>query len=441
MKEIKVRCEGSHELSLDEMFILQDVENEFALKDLSKSNFNKLKNSLIQNGFLFPFFFWTDAQGKNWILDGTQRDKVLKWMKEKPLEFKLPEKFPCSKIHAKDIREAAKALLLVSSKYGEIQDEGLYNYISKFKLEDDWKKYSVGDEAVYNFGEFDLKNFDNIWFNDNKDFDTEPQIDKAKELQEKWQVKTGQVWQLGKHRIICGDCTDLKVVEKLMDGEKANLFITDPPYAVSYADKNKFLNEFDKGNRIQSEIQNDHLTLEKAQIIWKKACENVFLVTTKDSSYYWFFASGGGLARVNLSIINETGWFDNHILIWLKNNHVLGRTDYNYKHEPILYGWKKDGTHKFYGGFQTSILEFDKPVKSGLHPTMKPVALIERLINNSSQVNEIIIDMFLGSGTTLIACENLNRQCRGIEIAPEYVSVTLQRWQDHTGKIPTLIEN
>jgi site-specific DNA-methyltransferase (adenine-specific) len=127
-----------------------------------------------------------------------------------------------------------------------------------------------------------------------------------------------------------------------------------------------------------------------------------------------------------------------HELIWLKNNHVLGRVDYAYKHEPILYAWKEGG-HKFYGDFQTSILEFPKPTKSDLHPTMKPVELIERLVSNSSQMNETVYDPFLGSGTTLMACERLGRRCRAVEISPPYVAVAIERWATMTGKTPVLL--
>lgn len=168
MKEIRIECEGTDYFGLDEVFVLQDIEGEFFLKDLSKANFNKLKNSLLKYGIRFPFFFWRDENNKVWILDGTQRHKVLSWMRERPLEYKLPDKYPFFKIKAKDIREAVQMLLLISSKYGEIQDEGLYGMISKFKLEDDWKKYSIGDEAIYNFGEFNLNNFQNIWLEDSK---------------------------------------------------------------------------------------------------------------------------------------------------------------------------------------------------------------------------------------------------------------------------------
>jgi DNA modification methylase len=125
--------------------------------------------------------------------------------------------------------------------------------------------------------------------------------------------------------------------------------------------------------------------------------------------------------------LNDGGWQIKHELIWVKNNHVLGRTDYAYKHEPIIYGWKQNGTHKYYGGFQTSIFDFPKPTKNDLHPTMKPIELLSKLIKNSSQEKEIVLDVFLGSGSTMIASHQLKRKCYGCELDPKYVDVCVKR--------------
>ena len=265
------------------------------------------------------------------------------------------------------------------------------------------------------------------------------QVDKADELRQKWGVETGQLWKLGEHRLICGDCTDRAVVDAVAFGDRMDLWLTDPPYAVSYADKNRYLNAVAFGNRIQVPIENDHLSLEDAADLWERAARIALEVCADHAPYYWFACQGGDQMMMMMRL-SEAGWRVRHELIWVKNNHVLGRTDYNYKHEPILYGWKKDGKHRFFGGFQTSVLEFPKPQNSDLHPTTKPVELIERLIANSSQAGEIVLDTFLGSGTTLIACERLGRRCRAVEISPGYVGVALQRWADMTGGAPELVE-
>ena len=245
--------------------------------------------------------------------------------------------------------------------------------------------------------------------------------------------KKGDIWKLGNHRLMCGDSTDAGDVALLMDGEKADLFLTDPPYGVSYTDKNEYLNSLGTGHRLTKRIENDHLTEDDMFEFWKKVFANAYEATAQQMSYYVFGAQGGDLLLLLLSL-KETKLMPKHGLVWVKNNHVLGRCDYNYKHEPITYGWKIDGTHKFYGGFQTSVLEFDKPLKSELHPTMKPVPLISKLIENSSKENDIVLDLFGGSGTTLIAAEQLNRKCYIMELDPHYCDVIIARWENLTGK-------
>ena len=268
--------------------------------------------------------------------------------------------------------------------------------------------------------------------------DPGPQVDRAEELREKWDVHPGQLWQLGEHRLICGDCTDPAVVERVMGGERAALCVTDPPYGVGYADKNKFLNSISRGNRIQTHIEGDHSTKEETQELWKSAFQQMNEVLSPGAVVYCFMPQGGDQMMMMMMMMGA-GIEPRHELIWLKNNHVLGRVDYAYKHEPILYAWKAGG-HKFYGDFQTSILEFPKPQKSGLHPTTKPVELIEMLVSNSSLTGETVYEPFSGSGTTLIACEQLGRRCRAVEISPGYVAVALERWATATGKTPELVE-
>lgn len=259
------------------------------------------------------------------------------------------------------------------------------------------------------------------------------QMDRAQVLQEQWQVKRGDLWIIpsksghGVHRLLCGDSTIEADVLRVMGGEKADCIVTDPPYGVSYADKNKFLNTISRGNHIQTEIENDHLNIEDISKVWEKVFTNLYLVARDGCVLYSFAPQGGD--QMMMMMMMQAHFPVRHELIWLKNNHVLGRVDYAYKHEPILYAWKNTG-HKFYGDFQTSILEFPKPQKADLHPTMKPVDLVAKLIANSSTSDEIILDPFLGSGTTLVACEQTERQGRGIEISEKYCAVVLQRLTD-----------
>lgn len=241
------------------------------------------------------------------------------------------------------------------------------------------------------------------------------------------------------HRLLCGDAQDEQSYKKLMGGELADLYITDPPYGVSYSDKNKFLNQADKGNRIQKPIENDHLSVKDSAALWLQVFENASKYMQNISSYYIFSAQGGDLMMMMMMMIDKVFQLK-HCLIWVKNNHVLGRCDYNYKHEPILFGWKKGGTHKFLGGFKTSVLEFDKPLKSDLHPTMKPVGLICELVTNSSNEGDLILDTFAGSGTSFVACHKTNRRCFGIEIDAKYCSVIINRMIEIDGEI-TIMKN
>lgn len=252
-------------------------------------------------------------------------------------------------------------------------------------------------------------------------------------------VELGDVWQLGEHRLMCGDSTLRENVERLMAGEKADMVFTDPPYGVSYADKNTYLNSISPGNRIQKEIANDHGSTEEMHELWCKIFNMTAEYSTNKASYYICSPQGGELMMM-MQAISQSPWSLKHMLIWNKNNHVLGRCDYNYKHEPILYGWKKKGTHEFFGKGEktTSVWDIPKPQKNDLHPTMKPIALMVEAILNSCKEAGLLFEPFCGSGSTLIACEKTGRKCNGLEIDPHYCSVIIERWQKTTGKTATL---
>lgn len=278
---------------------------------------------------------------------------------------------------------------------------------------------------------------------DPDDFSLEPEgndgltdPDEVPQVEEnKFGVKRGDVWLLGDHRVMCGDSTEKVDVDRLMDGEKADMVFTDPPYGVSYTDKNEWLNGLGAGHRLTKPIENDHETVDGMYSLWCKTFNLIGENMSKKSSFYICSPQGGELMMM-MQAVDQSPLSLKHSLIWIKNNHVLGRCDYNYKHEPILYGWLKKGTHKFYGKGEckTSVWPFDKPLKNDLHPTMKPVALVEEALLNSSVNGDVTFEPFAGSGSTLIACEKTGRKCLGMEIDPHYCSVIIQRWQDFTGK-------
>lgn len=292
------------------------------------------------------------------------------------------------------------------------------------------------DLLAEDIGELDFSGFDIDWGLPADVEETEIVEDEAPEVDEEHEpiCKLGDIWQLGRHRLICGDSTDRATVERLMDGAKADMVFTDPPYNVDYSSKNAFLNEADEGNRIEKNIAGDfgYTDKECGEKLWKPAFQNMRDNAKDCCSIYVTMPQGG--AHMMMMMMCAASWQVKHELIWVKNNHVLGRTDYFYKHEPILYGWAK--THKFYGKgeFNKSVWEIDKPSKSDLHPTMKPIRLIANALQNSSKENDLIIDFFGGSGSTLIACEQLNRVCYMAELDPKYCDVIIKRWENLTGE-------
>lgn len=259
----------------------------------------------------------------------------------------------------------------------------------------------------------------------------EVQEDEVPEPPEEPVTKPGDIWQLGRHRVMCGDSTDSKQVKQLLGDMRVDQLLTDPPYGVDYAAKNEMLNKFDKGNRIQLPIVNDNISDYRAFFAAFLGC-----IPFADYNTVYVFMSGQELHSVRLAM-DDVGITWGDYLVWVKNNHVLGRKDYNAKHEFVVYGWK--GKHKFYGGFSTTVLEYNKPQKNELHPTMKPVELIARLMADGSTAAALVYDPFLGSGTTLIVAEQLGRTCYGLEIDPHYVDIIVKRWEQLTGKKAELV--
>ena len=247
--------------------------------------------------------------------------------------------------------------------------------------------------------------------------------DEVPEAPEEPITKLGDIWKLGKHKLICGDSTILNNYEKLFNQNKADLLMTDPPYNVDYEGKTK-----DKLT-IQNDSKNDDDFLQ----FLTDAFNNCAIYLKLGCSFYIFHSDWYGL-EFRQSIKNSDLELKQN-LIWAKNSMVMGRQDYQWQHEPCLYGWKRGASHSWYSDRkQTTIIKYERPSKSKLHPTMKPVGLVEYLIKNSSKQDDIILDPFLGSGTTIIACEKQSRICYGVELDPKYCDVIIKRWENFTGK-------
>ncbi|HEM5961491.1 TPA: site-specific DNA-methyltransferase [Streptococcus suis] len=245
------------------------------------------------------------------------------------------------------------------------------------------------------------------------DFDVE------KELEKPTFSKTGDIWTLGRHRLICGDSTKEETYRILMEGKKANLVVTDPPYNVNY-----------EGSA--GKIKNDNMANDKFYNFLFNAFSNMEKVMADDASIYVFHADTEGLNF--RKAFNDAGFYLSGCCIWKKPSLVLGRSPYQWQHEPCLYGWKKKGKHQWYSGRkETTIWEFEKTKKNTEHPTMKPIPLLAYPITNSSMSNTLILDPFGGSGSTLIACEQTDRSCYTIELDEKFCDVIVKRYIEQVG--------
>ena len=285
-------------------------------------------------------------------------------------------------------------------------------------------------------------------------------------------VKQGEVWQLGRHRLMCGDSTDITDVKKLMGGEMMDLIITDPPYNVNYEEKAAALNVWRPNNNGAMEIENDLMGNDEFYSFLYDAYTNMVEFMRPGAAIYVFHADSEGLNFRKAFV--DAGLKLSECLIWEKNNFVLGRCDYHWRHEPILYGWKEGAKHYFVNdrtqdtvlleddvdfdsmkkpelvqyikdlmhryADQTSVIYEKKPMSSSLHPTMKPLELVGKLMKNSSKKGWNVGDFFGGSGSTLMAAEQLDRNAYLMEYDEHYASVIIKRWEDFTGQQAVRIE-
>jgi len=246
--------------------------------------------------------------------------------------------------------------------------------------------------------------------------------------------KMGDLWLLGEHRLLCGDLTKESDVGRLMGQEKADMVFTDPPYGVSVNQGSK--EDLKARNRRTDgkKVVNDDLVGEKLRdfllIIFKIYCDNL----QAGGAIYVCHAEGLGLDVIFRTAFAESGFKSAEIIIWAKDQFAFGRQDYHWRHEPIIYGWKTGAAHYFINDHtQDTVWEIARPKRSEEHPTMKPIELCAKAINNSSKKNQLVLDLFLGSGSTLIACEKTGRKCYGMEIDEHYCDVIIKRWEDFTG--------
>ena len=280
------------------------------------------------------------------------------------------------------------------------------------------------DLGLTGFEELEIENLLNEDESDNEVFEDGYEVELPKEPK----AKQGDIYRLGRHFLMCGDSTSVEDVEKLTNGAKIDLLITDPPYNVAY----------EGGTKDKLTIKNDCMDNDSFRAFLTNAFFAADNVMKSGAVFYiWHADSEGYNFR---GACNDINWKVRQCLIWNKSSMVMGRQDYQWKHEPCLYGWKDGAGHLWASDRkQTTVLNFDKPVRNGEHPTMKPIALFDYQIKNNTKKEDVVLDLFAGSGTTLIACEQNGRISYNMELDPRYCDVIIERWETFTGKKAVLL--
>ena len=368
-------------------------------KDLKPGDaeYEKLKRSIEQFGYVEPVI-WNKTTGR--VVGGHQRLKVLMNMGM--------TKVDCVVVEMDEDKE--KALNIALNKIsGDWDKDKLALLIADLQ----------GADFDVSLTGFEPAEIDDLFKDTLKDGVKDDDFDVGAELEKPTMTKHGDIWTLGRHRLICGDSTKAETYDLLMGSTKANLVITDPPYNVNY-----------EGSA--GKIKNDNMADDTFYNFLLDAYTQMHSAMADDASIYVFHADTEGLNF--RKAFADAGFYLSGCCIWKKQSLVLGRSPYQWQHEPCLYGWKKNGKHQWYTGRkETTIWEFDKPKKNGDHPTMKPIPLLAYPIMNSSMSNSVVLDPFGGSGSTLIACEQTDRICYTVELDEKFCDVIVKRYIEQVG--------
>lgn len=409
-----------------------ELQEDFKVTDPDK--LSKLQMLILTRGFKYSFKVWKDDEGRLWIIDAHQRRKALLALRK--AGFTIPE-IPYEEIAAGSKKEAVEEIAAYNSEFAKKNSDTVL--FKKYEIDvDTLERFNLGYEVqAIDYSEkqsllpLDINN-DTIMDDDGS------AMDAVNEIEEPF-VQTGDVWLLGEHRLMCGDCRTSGDVEKLLAGSQADMVVTDPPYNVAYQG----------ATEDELTIQNDSMGNDLFATFLGQVFRVMEAVLKPGGSYYIFHADSegenfrAGLRKAGLKIAQ--------CCIWVKNSMVMGRQDYQWQHEPCLYGWKLGAAHCWNSDRkQTTLWHFDKPQRNGIHPTMKPIPLMAYPINNSSKPRDLVVDFFSGSASTLMACQQIDRRCCALEIDPKYVQASIARFSamfpaldirvERDGKILTLDE-
>ncbi len=366
----------------------------------SPEQINKLRSSLREFGFINPVIIDRDYG----VIAGHGRLLAAK-------EEGITE-VPC--VFADHLTEAQKKAYIIADNRMAM-DAGWDEELLRVEIE-----ALQGEDFDVSLTGFDEKEIADLFAGEKDDGAKDDDFDLTAALEQASFVERGDIWTVGRHRLMCGDATSAEDVDALMDGKKANLIVTDPPYGVSFKSSGGLT------------IQNDSIKGEEFYTFLYNAFTNMAAHLEKGGAAYVFHADTEGLNFRRAFI--DAGFHLAGVCIWVKNSLVLGRSDYQWQHEPVLYGFLQNGKHPWYSDRkQTTIWNYDKPKRNKDHPTSKPLDLLGYPIGNSSQENGIVIDTFGGSGSTLMACEQMNRVCFTMELDEKYASVILRRYVEDTG--------
>lgn len=391
-----------------------ELQEDFKKSDPDK--LSKLQMLIITRGFKYAFKAWKDPDGKLWIIDAHQRRKALLALRKSG--FTIPE-IPYEPIFAADKKEAVEEIAAYNSEFATKNPDTLL-----------FKKYDIDGDTMerFNLG-YEVKAVDYsiatpLFAQEHESENVQEDVvdfsipSENEDSPGSVFAQSGDIWLLGNTRLMCGDCRSKTDVSALMNGQYADLLVTDPPYNVAYQG----------ATEDELTIQNDSMENDLFATFLRQVFTVMFSILKPGGAYYVFHAdSEGENFRASL---RKVGFKISQCCVWVKNSMVMGRQDYQWQHEPCLYGWKPGAGHFWNSDRkQTTVWNFDKPQRNAIHPTMKPIALMAYPICNSSLPGQIVADFFSGSGSTLLACQQTDRICCAMEIDPRYVSATVSRYR------------
>lgn len=386
-----------------------ELQEDFKISEPEK--LAKLQMLIITRGFKYAFKAWKDEEGRLWIIDAHQRRKALLALRKSG--FVIPE-IPYEPIYAETKKEAVEEIAAYNSEFAKKNPDTLL--FQKYNIDTDtMERFNLPFEPVvvdlgFKKEELFNKEADNAEIREDESDIVLPEVSVTI-------TRPGDIWLLGEHRLMCGDSLESKAVQKLMNGRLADITATDPPYNVSYQGETEE----------QLTIENDSMENDRFLLFLQQAFLNAYNFMKPGSPAYIFHADSEG-ANFRTAF-KQAGFKLAQCCIWVKNNLCLGRQDYQWQHEPILYGWKPGAAHVWCSDRkQTTIWNFDKPQRNGIHPTMKPIALMAYPIRNSSAPRALVLDLFSGSGSTIMACQQIDRVCYAMELSPQYTDATIHRY-------------